>query len=54
MLRDVFRHFHIFGAALLDRMFLREWEKDLSIKVLMYEENDANSNAVFNKVYPKL
>ncbi|MGV7220112.1 MAG: lipid A biosynthesis acyltransferase [Nitrospinales bacterium] len=96
-LSDVFRHFHTFGSALLDRMFLREWEKDLSIKVfgesilreiskqgtgclllgshlgsfeivrilgvlkgdisikvLMYEENDANSNAVFNKVYPEV
>jgi predicted LPLAT superfamily acyltransferase len=96
-LSDVFRHFHTFGSALLDRMFLREWENDLSIKfygesilqeisnqgtgclmlgshlgsfeivrilgvlkgdisikVLMYEENDANSNAVFNKVYPEV
>jgi predicted LPLAT superfamily acyltransferase len=96
-LSDVFRHFHTFGSALLDRMFLREWENDLSIKVygesilqdilkqetgclllgshlgsfeivrilgvlksdysikvLMYEENDANSNTILNKVYPEV
>ena len=96
-LKDVFRHYHTFGSALLDRMFMKEWQKNLSIsshgetvleeiqkkgggclllgshlgsfeivrilgvrqdglsiKVLMYEENQANSNAVFNKLYPEM
>ena len=94
---DVFRHYHVFGAVLLDRMFMQELEKNLSlhahgeaelqavqkngtgclllgshlgsfeivrilgmrqdglsIKVLMYEDNQARSNAVFNKLYPEM
>lgn len=30
---DVFRHFHTFGSVLLDRMFMKGWEKNLSIKI---------------------
>ena len=96
-LRDVFRHYHVFGSALLDRMFMKELQKNLSIhvhgeaelealqkngtgclllgshlgsfeivrilgmrqdglsiKILMYADNQARSNAVFNKLYPEM